>query len=69
MLTGIGALLRPAVGYLAPLIWVLAACTAGCIAAFSWCTIAGWAAVAVSCLVVEFRADLEPRRRLAARRG
>lgn len=70
MLTGLGALLRPAISYLAPLIWVLAACTAACIATFSWSTIAGWATVAVSCLVVEFRADLQRRATTpAGRRG
>jgi hypothetical protein len=70
MLTGLGALLRPALVYVLPLFWVLAACTAACIAMFSWSAIAGWVAVAVSCLVVEFRADLQRRAAApAGRRG
>jgi len=68
MLTGLGALLRPAISYVLPLIWVLAACVAFTVAAFAWSQIAGWAVAGASCLVVEFRADLE-RRTLAARRG
>jgi hypothetical protein len=68
MLTGLGALLRPALSYVLPLFWVLAAAAAACIAMFTWSAIAGWIAVAVSCLVVEFRADIE-RRMTAARRG
>lgn len=69
MLTGLGALLRPALVYVLPLIWVLAGCTAFVIGMFTWCAIAGWVAIAVSCLIVELRADMEPRRKLAARRG
>ncbi|MGW4525175.1 hypothetical protein [Amycolatopsis sp. NPDC004378] len=69
MLAALGALLRPALSYVLPLFWVLAACTAACIGMFTWSTIAGWIAVAVSCLVVEFRADIEQRIKPAARRG
>lgn len=68
MLTGLGALLRPAISYVLPLIWVLAACVAFAVAAFAWNHIVGWVVVGVSCLVVEFRADLQ-RRIPAARRG
>lgn len=69
MLTGLGALLRPALVYVLPLFWVLAACAALTIGMFTWCPVAGWVAIAVSCLIVELRADIEPRRKLAARRG
>lgn len=68
MLTGLGALLRPAVSYLAPLFWVLTACAGFTIAAFTWNHIAGWTVIGASCLIVEFRADLQ-RRTPAARRG
>ncbi|HEY3480814.1 MAG TPA: hypothetical protein VGL02_18110 [Streptomyces sp.] len=69
MLTGLGALLRPALSYVLPLFWVLGFCVALTIGMFAWCTVAGWIAVAVSCLIVELRADMEPRRKQAARRG
>jgi len=68
MLTGLGALLRPALSYLAPLIWVLAACAGFTTAAFTWNHIAGWAVAGASCLLVELRADLQ-RRATAGRRG
>lgn len=68
MLTGLGAQLRPVLVYFAPLIWVLAACAAFVIAAFTWNTIAGWVAVSLACLVVELRADMQ-RKSTAARRG
>lgn len=67
MLTGLGALLRPAFSYLAPLFWVLAACAGFAIAAFTWSQIAGWVAIGASCLLVEFRADLQ--RKTTVRRG
>jgi len=68
MLTGLGALLRPALVYVLPLTWVLAACAAFTIAAFTWNHIAGWAIAGASCLLVEWRADLQ-RRATAGRRG
>jgi hypothetical protein len=68
MLTGLGALLRPALVYVLPLFWVLAGCAALVIGMFAWCDIAGWVAIAISCLIVELRADMEPRRK-QARRG
>jgi p-aminobenzoyl-glutamate transporter AbgT len=71
MLASLGAALRPALAWLAPLIWVIAACVAATIAMFSWSQLAGWLAISGSCILVELRADLEKRERrlLGTRRG
>lgn len=68
MLTGLGALLRPALVYLLPLFWVLAGCAGLVVGMFHWCDAAGWVSIFFACLIVEYRADLQ-RKAMAAHRG
>ncbi|MFF4600148.1 hypothetical protein [Amycolatopsis sp. NPDC001319] len=67
MLTSLGAALRPVLAYIAPAFWVIIGLAFLCVAAFTWTTIAGWASVGVSCILVELRLDIERRDR--AQRG